>query len=385
MKKYWKLIMLAFFAFSLLGIHYVQSARQMNESLTLHLKTVYGDESVVQDRTFYGYYSQSYFNTPAAVTLEANKTPVKGLFGTYDSYSPEMQPLLKQYHSFMRGKLLDPIYYYEDEERLLYVDIPTNNSRNVTKPITFNVSMLNKGDNSTSDFKAITVQSFPFDYVHLENVQFVDGYIKVIVSARAEEDSSVLYVFTIDEKKRTVIGNMPLMTENPGEDFVSHFMYDRYLFAPQTNFLYVSSSEYLNLTPGYMNDDEIREMDFKLYKMDLKTMINEPIDVPEELQEVFGIVAATNEATYFVKENLNTIELYSYHFDNNEWKRVEFERYVAMDDAFVVNDVLYTTTYGDVGESLIHAFDVATGKQLYSGEITSENDVPFYFSVSSVK
>lgn len=384
MKKYWKLIMLALFAFSLLGIHYVQGAREMNESLTLHLETVSGDESVVQDRTFYGYYSQSYFNALAAVTLEDNKTPVKGLFGTYDSYSPEMQPLLKQYHSFMRGKLFNPIYYYEDEERLLYVDIPTNNSRNATEPVTFNVSMLNKRDDSTSDFIATTVQSFPFDYVHVEKVQFVDGYIKVIVSARAVEDASALYVFTIDEKKHTVIGNMPLMTANPGEDYVFHFMYDRYLFAPQTNFLYGSSTEYIDLTPGGMDDENRRNQDFKLYKMDLKTMINEPIDVPEALQRTSSITVATNEATYFVKENLNTIDLYLYHFDNSEWKHVELERSVSASDAFVVNDVLYITST-DVGESSINAFDIASGKHLYSGKITNENDEPFYFSVSSVK
>lgn len=385
MKKYWKLIMLALFAFSLLGIHYVQGAREMNDYLTLSLETIRGDESVVQDRTFYGYYSQSYFDTLATVTLEGYKTPFKSLFGMNDSYSPEMQDLLKQYHSFMRGKIYDPIYYYEDEERLLYVEVPMNNRHIATKPITFNVSMLNKRDGKTSDFKAITGQSFPFDYVHVEKVQFVDGYIKVIVSARAEDDDSVLYVITIDETKREVIEYTPLMMTNPGEDYVFHFMYNDYLFAPQTNFLYGSSSEYIDLTPGGMYDKEISEMDFKLYKINIKTMINEPIDVPEALQRTPSITVATNEATHFVIENLYTTELYSYYFDDNEWKHVELESRVAVEDAFVVNDVLYITNEDDTGKTLIDAFDVVTGKHLYSGKITSKNDEPFDFRMSSVK
>ena len=59
MKKYWKLFMLGIFTFSLLGIHYVQAARETSDYLTLGLKTIHGDESVVAERTFYGYYNQS--------------------------------------------------------------------------------------------------------------------------------------------------------------------------------------------------------------------------------------------------------------------------------------------------------------------------------------
>ena len=385
MKKYWKLIMLGLFAFSLLGIHYVQGARQMNDFLTLHLETVSGDESVVQNRIFYGYYNQSYFDTFAAVTLEGNQTQFKGLFGTYDSYSPEMQPLLKQYSSFMRGKLYSPIYYYEDEERLLYVEVPMNNSLIATKPVTFNVSMFNKADGKTSDFKAIAEQSFQYDHIYVEKVQFVDGFIKVIVSAREEADDYVLYVITIDEEKHEVIDYTPLMMTNPGEDHVFHFMYKDNVFAPQTNFLYGSSSEYISLTPGDMFDEEIGRMDFKLYQMDLITMVNEPVEVPEELQKTTSIAVATNEATHFVKEHVNSTDLYSYYYANKQWKHVKLERNVSVWDAFAVNDVLYITYQDDNGKSVVDAFDVATGKNLYKGKIVSGNSEPFYFSVNSVK
>ena len=41
--------------------------------------------------------------------------------------------------------------------------------------------------------------------------------------------------------------------------------------------------------------------------------------------------------------------------------------------------------HGGMNESLLDAYDIATGKQLYSGEITSKSDVPFHFSMSAVK
>lgn len=60
---------------------------------------------------------------------------------------------------------------------------------------------------------------------------------------------------------------------------------------------------------------------------------------------------------------------------------------VAFNEAFIVNDVLYITheEHEGVGNNLVDAYDLATGKQLYKGEITSENDKPFYFRMSSVK
>ena len=387
MKKYWKLFILVLFTFSLLGIHYVQAGREMSDYLTLSLKTIHGDESVVQNRTFYGSYNQSSLYTFATVKLEGYTTPINSLFGMYGSYfSPEIEPLVNQYRSFMRGKIYHPGYYYEDEERLLYVDIPEkNSSHKSSQPITFNVSSLTKSNGKQLKYTATTTQTF--NYAHVEEVQFVDGYIKVIVSARKGNQNSILYVFTIDETKRTVIENMPLMTSKPGEDQTFHFMYNDYSYTPKTNFLYGSSLDYINFTVDSSNQGE-SERDFKLYKMDLKTMINEQIDVPEAVRNNNSIttITTTNDATHFVVHSENELELYSYHFNNNEWTHIELEMSGGMSavEAFVVNDVLYFT-HEDAGKNLVDAYNVATGKRLYRGEVASKSGAPFYFRMSSVK
>lgn len=385
MKKYWKLFMLGIFTFSLLSIHYVQAARETSDYLTLHLETVRGDESVVQNRTFYGFYSKPSFYTSATVTLEGYTTPYKGryVYGMFGSYLPlEMKPLIEQYRSFMRGKMYEPMYYYEDDKRLLYVEVSNKGKYSSEQPINFNISSLTKRDGTQQGYTAITLQSFPFNHVFVEEVQLVDGYIKVVVRGYGSGRNGQLYVFTIDETKRTVIDYKQLTTSELGEDYILHQMYTDYSFAPQTNFLYGSSSDHVEVTPSQGRGVK----DFKLYKIDLKTMATAPIDVPEAVRINTSNTTATNDATHFVVYDENKLELYSYHFDNDKWTHVELEsnfELLAPIQVFVVDDVLYIAFDGE-GKSQLYAYDLATGKELYKGDIKSESDAPFYFSVTSV-
>lgn len=398
MKKYWKLFMLGIFTFSLLGIHYVQATRETNDYLTLGLKTIHGDESVVAERTFYGSYNQSNIYQSAIVKLNGARTALKGLY-VYDlfSYIPlEMEPLTEQYRSFTRGKMVQPMFYYEDEQRLLYVDIPIKNNPTSPMPVTLHVSSLNKVEGKQVDYTATTLQSLPFEYVYVEDVQFVDGYIKVVANAFEAGRGSMLYVFTIDDKTRTVKEYMPLTTTEEGEEQVGNRLYkDYYSFTSQTKqtkFLYGSASygdEAVEATPNSATSDESAK-DFKLYKLDLITMETAPIDVPEAVRNNSSTSTATNDATHFVVygEN-NTLELYSYHFDNDEWTHIELENSFdsASSKVFVVDEVLYVPheRYEDEYKSFVDAYDVTTGKQLYRGEITSKSDEPFNFYMSSMK
>ena len=396
MKKYWKLFMLGIFTFSLLGIHYVQAARETSDYLTLGLKTIHGDETVVAERTFYGYYNQSPIFQSAIMKLNGATTALNGLY-VYDVLFPyipiEMKPLTEQYRSFTRGKMVQPMFYYEDEQRLLYVDIPIKNNPTSPMPVTLHVSSLTKENGKQVDYTATTQQSFPFEYVYVEEVQFVDGYIKVVANAFEAGRGSMLYVFTIDDKTRTVKEYKPLTTTEEGEEQVGNRLYkDYYSFTSQTkqtNFLYGSSTDYVEATPNSATSDESAK-DFKLYKLDLKTMETALIDVPEAVRNNSSISTATNDATHFVVygEN-NMLELYSYHFDNDEWTHIELENSfdVASSQVFIVDEVLYVSyeKYGDVDKSFVDAYDVTTGKQLYRGEVTSKSDEPFNFNMSSMK
>lgn len=58
---------------------------------------------------------------------------------------------------------------------------------------------------------------------------------------------------------------------------------------------------------------------------------------------------------------------------------------VAFIEAFIVYDVLYFAheEHEDLDNNLVDANVLATGNQLYKGEITSGSDVPIYFRMSS--
>lgn len=390
MKRYWKLLILALFAFSLLGIHYVQGAREINDHLTLSIKTIDGDESIVQNRTFNGLYGESSLFTPATVTLEGYTTSIKGglVYSIFGNYSEtEMEPLIQKNRSFMRGKIYDPIYYYEDGERLLYVDIPALNRSQRSQQITFNVSLLTKEDGTEHNFTAKTQQSFPFYYVDVVEVQLVDGSIKVVVSTHEEDQNSVLYVFTIDATKRTVIDHKPLLATKAEGDYIYHNLYKDYSITPQTNFLYSALSEFEVISPEHYSVNRAgSEQNLNLYKMDLKTMENVQIDVPEAVRKDNSVATATNDATYFVVNSGNNLNVYSYYFYENEWEHVELENSLGLEvvEIFVVNNVLYFT-YEDNSKNILNAYDVVTGKRLYRGEITSKSKTPFYFRITSVK
>ena len=396
MKKYWKLFMLCIFAFSLLSIHYVQAARETSDYLTLRLKTIQGDESVVAERTFYGSYNQSRIYQSAVVKQNGAKTALNGLY-VYELLFPylpiEMQPITEQYRSFMRGKMVHPLFYYEDEQRLLYVEIPIKNSQSSPMPLTFKISSLTKEEGKQVDYTATTQQSFPFTYVSVEEVQLVDGNIKVLANAFEAGRGSRMYVFTIDEKTRTVKEYNPLTTSEVDENYILYGNYADY--SPQTNFLYGSASygdEGVEATSDSATAQDGSIKDFKLFKIDLNTMATAAIDVPEAVRNNSSNSAATNDATHFVVngEN-NALQLYSYHFDHDEWTHIElessFDVKFSQVNVFVVDDVLYISheSYKDEYKSFVDAYDVTSGKQLYRGEIISKSDEPFYFRMTSMK
>jgi len=160
----------------------------------------------------------------------------------------------------------------------------------------------------------------------------------------------------------------------------------------QTSFLYGSASygdEAVEATQNSATSDESAK-DFKLYKFDLRTMETARIDVPEAVRNNSSTSTATNDATHFVVDGENnTLELYSYHFDNDEWTHIELENSfdVTSRQVFLVDGVLYISheKYGDVDKSFVDAYDLTTGKQLYRGKITSKSDEPFNFTMFNIK
>lgn len=383
MKKYWKLATLAITIVLLLSVHYIQSVRATSEFLTLKFNTIRGDESLVQNTKFYGHYNESPVYMPATASLQGETTALQGLYvyEFFETFTPaDLKPYVESYRSFMRGKVHNPVQFYEDNNRLLYVNTKGVDYKQQTNTITFEVAALSKKDSKELSFNVTTPSKHPFRWAVVEEVQVIDGNIYVILYTSLQNSNS-LHLFIIDEAQQKVIDHQPIV-DIQGDDttfYTVQLLNDQSL-ASMTNFAY-----YTQLST-HLNEENSMNSTFELYYYDLQTKRSTPINMPEALQKNLNYITNTNDALYIVTFNdKDMLDLHTYTYADAQWTALQLEDSLARSNIFTyaIDDLLYITSGHD--EHLLHIYNTKTGKLLYKGELTNNaNNRPFYFQVDKI-
>ena len=373
MKKYLKSIILLVVTVVSIGSYFIQNALATNLDIEIDFETIKGNESEIKDITFYADYYMGSEIIPVRINEGmANAINHNSIIDELrqEHVVPKIKKYIKEYKKFMRGKDYALHNYYEDEYVLAYANIDWGFTQ---KDSTFDISVLNKENDKITSFQSKIPNKEKYSFIYVEDLQMVNGQLKVIAMARLNDFHYEVHVYTFDiGEKQLVQDEIIYSTQNSKGDSSQSslsIIYD-YSTGKQTYYLISYTSESYDKE----EDQQKKVEDIILYN--IETNEKEPLTFEdlliENVQTLSGTILtfATHQEEYIEVTSysvvdhkvVNTIKFplpkkednipFSTHIDDGKL-------YVIQQTSSLVNNIL--------------VIDVETGETLYEGNIKLEH------------
>lgn len=366
MKKYLKSIILLVVTVVAIGSYYINNALASKINLEIEFETLKGKESEIKNITIYGdYYNGDEF---LPVTLYEGRLKENNNVSIIDKLKqedlpPQIKKYIDKYRTFMRGKSFSLYQIYEDEYVLAYANIDWGFTQ---KDSTFDISVLNKENDKITSFQSKIPNKEKYSFIYVEDLQMVNGQLKVIAMARLNDFHYEVHVYTFDiGEKQLVQDEIIYSTQNSKGDSSQSslsIIYD-YSTGKQTYYLISYTSESYDKE----EDQQKKVEDIILYN--IETNEKEPLSLDFENAHTLSGSILT-----FVNYQEKYIEVTSYsvveHKVVNTFKfplpNKEDEFPVS---TYIANGKLYIVQQTSSVINKIWVLDVETGETIYEGNI----------------
>lgn len=373
MKRYWKLLIISLLVVLGVSMHYIQSARALNdEGITFKLETLYGNEAELDSRILRASYYDTYINRWLTITKDGSSA-FQGHRSILTPYEPlQFKRYLQDYRQFMRGKDYQTGNYVEDEERVIYIKSPVFQKRLLKgEPLTFKVDALTKNTEDRVTYNVTVPAESSYSWLTISDVYVANGEIKFFVVGSTENNTD-LSLYTIDEQQQKIVKSEALAKITGDEiSSVSIYSYTNELsFANNANFVY-------QMNEWHYSGDGERQTNSRneLYMYTLETGENKRLEIPDaaNLHEVLP----QETDVYALTTTRTGLAIHRYQLDLQQWNepvalplKLDKERMPYLQ---VLEDKLYVAS-----TNMLSIYDVHTAKLLYEGTFVGENVGPHY-------
>jgi len=387
MKRYWKIILLCFVAIIAIGTFYIRSGFADQKNITIEFEKVSGNEDELNDLTILGDYSVG--NIYHSLKIKKSETidnTNQSFFEQLDrtNVSPVFKELIGNYSGFFRSKDLDPGYFFENEELLVYAGFEGENVYvNTMSEITFDIDVLNKETKKTTSIEEDVLGSNQYSWMDVRDVQVIDDEIKVFIQGYRKDDRNeasdlLVYTFNINEQK-----------------LVSH---ETYLSTPEVESGWadirmvndqdsIGQEKYHLIQMETYNDSNVKSMEGESTLVANEVLIyniennqSEKLAVPDEMLGMNDSPTFTllDSAIYMYNRTENGLEVNHYNIETKKWAEKQtfhLPNQKHEEDApyfETLNGKIYIITAIDNGHTL-SINDVKTGEPLYEGNLLVKN------------
>ena len=225
MRKYWKFT--AIFAVIVLsiGTFYVNSARSAEQYPEFEIQTVSGDAKEVKPVVLEGAYtntsSMNYVSTNVKISAKGSAYNSRSFLDQIVGQSPTLiKEFQKKYHTFMRGKNSMVNSFFEDQQFLVYADVENKVSSLLSHDFTFQLSVLNKEDDSISSFKVKVPEAGELDHIFVEDVQLMGDEIILITQNTMRENDTFYdekHIYTIERGNHKITSHEAIIQVPQGQ------------------------------------------------------------------------------------------------------------------------------------------------------------------------
>jgi hypothetical protein len=383
MKRYWKILSLCIVAVLVIGAFYVQSSLKAKENAKIDFKKVSGNEEELANLMITADYQVgNLFQSLQITSKETVNLNNQSMFQKLarNSTVPVVNHLIEQYRGFMRGKEVNPNYFYEDENLVAYASIKTKDSRDSS----FDIDLLNKRSEETTQVQIAVPKSQHYSWIEVVDVQVIDGNLKVIVQGARTEGGSDLNVYTLNIDEQKVVKDEDIYTapsvKNAGVDI--NIINDYYSIKPEKYLLFKMETYEDNQVPGASEmivDGEPNLVVNDVMVYDFEKNQSKKIVVPDEILRSISNMSAIFQSTMYIPSISTTgLEVNQYDLEKEKWgKKLTVDVPNHTDDEGapyikLMNGKIYIIQATNNRHTL-SIRDLLTGKSLYEGKLIVKN------------
>lgn len=377
MKRYWKTISICLVTLLVIGTFYIQSSLAKSVDIKIEFEKVHGDEKELEKLMLSGNYlvDDPYLFQPLRMTSEETINPTNLSFPQklsrlgIPSYLEEM---VKKHKNFMRSKDLNSNNFFEDESLVAYAYIKNSHERDFN----FEIEVLTKKTNDIMSLWLDVPERENYGWMQVEDVQVLNGELKVITRDFHLDGTNELRVYTFDMKEQKMISDDMIASipeSKNGWSDVS-LINDTYSIQQQ-KYLLIKSEAFENEDSD--GEPNLVVNEFIIY--DIENNQSKKMMAPNEiLESIDGSSAIYNSTLFIPSQTVNGVDVHQYDIESDKWgKTLAFnltDNGNNEDGPYsqIVNGKLYMIYATSSGHTIVVG-DLETGESLYEGKLKVTN------------
>lgn len=396
MKRFWKIIAVCIVTVVVIGTFYIQAGLAAKGNAVVDFKKVSGNEEEVDHVILNADYQvgtlfQSLQITSKETLNLTNQSLIQKL--TKNNSIPVLKNLIEQHRGFMRGKEVNPNYFYEDENLVAFACVKMEGSRHSA----FDIALLNKKSEKTTQIQLAVPKSQTYYWIDVVEVQVIDGNLKVMARGFRSEGKSDLNVYTLNIEEQKIMKDEVIYTapavKNGGSDII--IINDYNSIQPEKYLLFKIEAYEDNQAPaegemGLDGEPKLVVNDVLVY--DIEKNQSKKIVVPEEILRSISGSSAIFQSTIFISsKSASGFEVNNYDLEREKWgKKLTVDLPTIIDEENIpyiklLNGKIYIIQATNNRHTLFIR-DLKTGKSLYEGELIVKNtQKDFLFHVNEIE
>ncbi|MFB7640964.1 hypothetical protein [Peribacillus butanolivorans] len=407
MKRYICSIIIGLVVILSIGTYYVKVASSASDLPKYTFKTLEGSDKELDPIIINASLEKGRLYEP--LTIESNQTTYGSEKSFLESLSGrqnlEMERLIKEYRSFMRGKdFIDS--FYEDSDFLAYASVNSGFTKSGKMEAEFDIALLEKKSEDETSFDIELPDKDRKLNIDVRDVQLIHSKLQVLtiidVNSNDDMQTKEVHLYTIDLANKKVLSDKTLLSETFKHPNQVEFGMPIDVAPIQSNNMIL-----ISLVKGKYHEDgsyEEKPNESKLLSYNYETEKLETVKLPKKEKVSYDMV----RGGYVDGKNLYLIEMKSdnYHIKTFDISSQKITNDMKLDLPVLKDEGYFTTikngrVYFLLGNGMdsggktykpaqLLIADLKTGKTLYKGETVMQatnkkNDKKFGFHIDDLK
>ncbi|TMN22479.1 hypothetical protein [Lentibacillus cibarius] len=227
MKRYWRLIAIVTVVVLTVGTFYMQSALSASSYPEVVFEKISGNEDELKPVTLIGNYHASQQGMGESVRVTTEDSSYSGEQSFFERirggfYSQDINQLQDKYRGFMRGKSGNIASYLETDNTFAYAKVINQFIDETGNNMAFDIAVLDKETDETTSFTVPVPNRAMYTRVYVEDVQLIDGELKVITQNYSKDGADAKYVYSFNLSEQDINGEEKIAAANQDENTRVH-------------------------------------------------------------------------------------------------------------------------------------------------------------------
>ncbi|MFJ7994528.1 hypothetical protein ACIQY5_20445 [Peribacillus frigoritolerans] len=402
MKRYLCSIIIGMVVILSIGTYYVKVASSASSLPKYTFKTLEGSDKMLDPVIINASLQNgsNFKNEPLTIesnttTYESERSYLENLTGRQNQ---QIETLVKEHRSFMRGKY-SISSLYEDDDFLAYASVNSEYTKSGNMEAKFDIGLLEKKDEEETSFQIELPNQGRIMNADVRDVQLVHSKLQVLtmndVNSNNEKQTKEVQLYTIDVANKKVLSDKTLVSETfTDPDQVDFQMPTDVAPSQPNNMVFISLIKGVNHEDGY--EEKLKES--KLLSYNYETEKLETVKKGSLSLDMARSGYADGKNLYLVemksgKYRIKTFDLSSQTLTNDTELDIAANKEEQYTAAFK-NGRVYFLLGNEVDQDVLTnkpakllIADIKTGKTLYKGEtvINKKNSKSFELIIGDLE